>query len=122
MRHREGESGEKSADFGRIGGGGKKRRESKMAAMRRNHLSWEMPPGVGKQTSAARDRSIRVIEGGMMERCNTRGLPVVIATFICEPFRARYSIISRHDRNPLSARPYPVGVCTTFGICPLRVY
>jgi len=31
----------------------------------------------------------------MMERCNTRGLPVVIAAFICELFRARYSIISR---------------------------
>lgn len=50
----------------------------------------------GRQTNdAARDRSIRVIGGGMMERCNTRGLPVVIAAFICELFRTRYSIISR---------------------------
>lgn len=58
-----------------------------MTVVRRDHLSRRA--GGAQTNDAAADRSIRVIEGAMMERCNAPGLPVVIATFICETFRAR---------------------------------
>lgn len=55
-------------------------KEGEMIVVQRNHLSRK----VSKQTTPQTDRSIRVVEGAMMERCNAHCPPVVIATFICK--------------------------------------